>query len=74
MKDLKVLYVIGSIALLISIFIFLPMFFTYLSSGDPRAPSELHQRDPVGPKTTKDHGTKKWGNSKDINKGYKTEP
>ena len=74
MKDLKVLYVIGGIAVLISIFIFLPMFFTYLSSGDVRAPSELHQRDPVGPKTTKDHGAKNWGNSKNINKGYKTEP
>lgn len=74
MNDLKVLYVIGSIALLISIFIFLPMLFTYMSSGDPRAPSEIHQRDPVGPKTAKDHGTKNWGKSKDINKGYKTDP
>ena len=75
MKDLKVLlYVVGSIMLLMGIFILLPMFFTYLSSGSTRAPSEIHQRDPVGPRVTKDHGDKSWGKSKDINKGYKTEP
>ena len=75
MKDLKVLYVIGSIALLISIFIFLPMFFTYLSSGDVRAPSEIHPTDSsVRSKITKDYETKTWGKAKDVNKGYKTEP
>lgn len=74
MKDLKVLYVIGSIALIIAIFIFLPMFFTYLSSGDVRAPSEIHPSDPLGPKVTKNYGAKNSSTSKDINKGYKTEP
>lgn len=74
MKNLKILYAIGAVLLLMGIFIFLPMFFTYLSSGDVRAPSEIHPSDPVGPKTTKDHGAKNWSTSKDINKGYKTEP
>lgn len=73
MKDLKVLYVIGSILLLMAIFIYLPMFFTYLSSGDVRAPSEIHPSDPVGPKPTKEHGAKIWGKSKDTDKDYKTD-
>ncbi len=75
MKDLKVLYVIGGILLLVAIFIFLPMFFTYLSSGYVRAPSEIHPTDSsVRSKITKDYGTKNLSKSKDINKGYKTEP
>ena len=75
MKDLKVLYVIGGILLLVAIFIFLPMFFTYLSSGDVRAPSELHPTDSaVRSQITKDYETKPWGKAKDVNKGYKTEP
>jgi hypothetical protein len=36
---------IGDLILLISIFALLPMFFTYLSEGDSRAPSEIHPTD-----------------------------
>ncbi len=36
---------IGGLILLISIFALLPMFFTYLSEGDTRAPSEIHPTD-----------------------------
>jgi hypothetical protein len=36
---------IGGLILLISIFALLPMFFTYLSEGDSRAPSEIHPTD-----------------------------
>ena len=36
---------IGGLILLLSIFALLPMFFTYLSEGDARAPSELHPTD-----------------------------
>ena len=39
-----VLGIIGLI-LIVSIFALLPMFFTYLSEGDARAPSELHPTD-----------------------------
>ena len=38
---------IGGLILLISIFALLPMFFTYLSEGDSRAPSEIHPTDTV---------------------------
>ena len=36
---------IGGLVLLLSIFALLPMFFTYLSEGDARAPSEIHATD-----------------------------
>ena len=36
---------IGGLILIISIFALLPMFFTYLSEGDSRAPSEIHPTD-----------------------------
>ncbi len=36
---------IGALAFILSIFALLPMFFTYLSEGDVRAPSELHPTD-----------------------------
>ncbi|MGZ8955424.1 MAG: hypothetical protein ACXW0Q_12170 [Methylovulum sp.] len=36
---------IAGLALILSIFALLPMFFTYLSEGDPRAPSEIHPTD-----------------------------
>ena len=36
---------IGGLILVLSIFILLPMFFTYLSEGDTRAPSEIHPTD-----------------------------
>ena len=36
---------IGGLILLLSIFALLPMFFTYLSEGDSRAPSEIHPTD-----------------------------
>ena len=39
-----VLGIIGLI-LIVSIFALLPMFFTYLSEGDSRAPSEIHPTD-----------------------------
>jgi hypothetical protein len=38
---------IGGLILLLSIFALLPMFFTYLSEGDTRAPSEIHATDTV---------------------------
>jgi len=36
---------VGGLVLLLSIFALLPMFFTYLSEGDARAPSEIHATD-----------------------------
>ncbi len=36
---------IGGIALVLSILVLLPMFLTYLSEGDYRAPSEIHATD-----------------------------
>ena len=36
---------IGGLILIVSIFALLPMFFTYLSEGDSRAPSEIHATD-----------------------------
>lgn len=39
------LYGIGGLILIVSIFALLPMFFTYLSEGDTRAPSEIHPTD-----------------------------
>ncbi len=36
---------IAGLILVLSIFILLPMFFTYLSEGDTRAPSEIHPTD-----------------------------
>ena len=40
-----ILFGIGGLMLVLSIFILLPMFFTYLSEGDTRAPSEIHPTD-----------------------------
>ena len=39
------LFGIAGLILVLSIFILLPMFFTYLSEGDTRAPSEIHPTD-----------------------------
>lgn len=39
------LFGIGGLILIVSIFALLPMFFTYLSEGDTRAPSEIHPTD-----------------------------
>ena len=36
---------LGGLLLVLAIFILLPMFFTYLSEGDTRAPSEIHPTD-----------------------------
>ncbi len=36
---------IGGVALVLSILVLLPMFLTYLSEGDYRAPSEVHAPD-----------------------------
>ena len=36
---------IGGLALVLSILVLLPMFLTYLSEGDYRAPSEIHPTD-----------------------------
>lgn len=42
----KTLFIgIGVLILVLSIFTLLPMFFTYLSEGDTRAPSEIHPTD-----------------------------
>jgi hypothetical protein len=39
------LFFIGGVALVLSILVLLPMFLTYLSEGDYRAPSEIHPTD-----------------------------
>jgi hypothetical protein len=39
------LIAIGGVALILSILVLLPMFLTYLSEGDYRAPSEIHPTD-----------------------------
>jgi len=39
---------IAGLALVMAILVLLPMLFTYLSSGDTRAPSQIHEPDPVG--------------------------
>ena len=39
------LIAIGGVALVLSILVLLPMFLTYLSEGDYRAPSEIHPTD-----------------------------
>lgn len=39
------LIAIGGIILILSILVLLPMFLTYLSEGDYRAPSEIHPTD-----------------------------
>ncbi|TAN68095.1 MAG: hypothetical protein EPN17_09625 [Methylobacter sp.] len=39
------LIAIGGLVLVLSILILLPMFLTYLSEGDYRAPSEIHPTD-----------------------------
>jgi len=45
-SPLKALLIgIGGLILVLSIFALLPMFFTYLSEGDSRAPSEIHPTD-----------------------------
>lgn len=38
---------IGGVALVLAILVLLPMFLTYLSEGDYRAPSEIHPTDSV---------------------------
>ena len=38
-------FAIGGLALLLSLWVLLPMFLTYLSEGDSRAPSEIHPTD-----------------------------
>ncbi|MGZ5076261.1 MAG: hypothetical protein ACXV9R_06520 [Methylobacter sp.] len=44
--SLKALLIaIGGVALVLSILVLLPMFLTYLSEGDYRAPSEIHPTD-----------------------------
>lgn len=39
---------VAGLALVMAILVLLPMLFTYLSSGDTRAPSQIHEPDPVG--------------------------
>lgn len=39
------LFAIGGVALLLAIWVLLPMFLTYLSEGDYRAPSQTHPTD-----------------------------
>ncbi|MDP3010151.1 MAG: hypothetical protein Q8N30_13915 [Methylococcales bacterium] len=36
------------LGVVMAILVLLPMLFTYLSSGDTRAPSQIHDPDPVG--------------------------
>jgi len=42
------LFGIIGLAIIISIFVVLPMLFTYFSEGDIRAPSQIHPADPIG--------------------------
>jgi hypothetical protein len=46
---------IGGLILILSIFALLPMFFTYLSEGDSRAPSEIHATDTARKKSQSDY-------------------
>jgi hypothetical protein len=39
------LFAIGGLVVVLSILVLLPMFLTYLSEGDYRAPSEIHATD-----------------------------
>jgi hypothetical protein len=39
---------IGILAFVMTIWVLLPMFLTYLSEGDARPPSQIHPADPVG--------------------------
>jgi hypothetical protein len=41
----SIILVLAFLAFIVSIFALLPMFFTYLSEGDIRAPSEFHATD-----------------------------
>lgn len=43
---------IAILAFVMSIWVLLPMFLTYLSEGDARPPSQIHPADPIG-KTNK---------------------
>lgn len=45
------LIAIGGLALVLSILVLLPMFLTYLSEGDYRAPSEIHPTDTANKKS-----------------------
>lgn len=47
---------ITGLAVVMAILVLLPMLLTFLSSGDTRAPSQLHAPDPVG---KSDHTTYK---------------
>ena len=52
-SPLKALLIgIGGLILVLSIFALLPMFFTYLSEGDTRAPSEIHPTDTAARKSS----------------------
>jgi hypothetical protein len=42
------LFAIAGLALIMSIFVLLPMLFTYFSEGNSRPPSQIHPADPVG--------------------------
>ena len=39
------LFAVGGVVLLLSLWVLLPMFLTYLTEGDIRAPSEIHPTD-----------------------------
>ena len=53
---------IGGLILIVSIFALLPMFFTYLSEGDTRAPSEIHPTDSARKSSQKAYNIEKWKN------------
>jgi hypothetical protein len=48
----SLLFGLGGLVLIVSIFALLPMFFTYLSEGDTRAPSEIHPTDTAARKSS----------------------
>jgi hypothetical protein len=41
---------IAGLVIVMGILVLLPMLFTYFSSGDARAPSQIHHADPLGKK------------------------
>lgn len=54
------LVAVGVLGLVFSIFTLLPMFFTFLSDGDFRAPAEIHPTDTAAKANSQNHSTKSY--------------
>lgn len=73
------LLAVGGLAIVLSIFALLPMFFTYLSEGDIRAPSELHPTDTAAKlsgqnESYESKSTVTGSNKADYNEKYQSTP